>query len=405
MKILVISQDYWPDSASVSQHLTDLTEDLVKRGHVVQVIASQRNYEDPSIRYDKSQFYKGIRIQRIWQSGFGKKNVFGRVLDFLSFNCNLFFRVFGIREKEYGLLIGLTSPPLMSFIGILAARCKGMKFLFWAMDLQPELSIASGYLKPRGVAATILSFLGDFVYKKADRVLALDAYMAEHIVRRGAERTRIIVVPVWPVMEQVFDGARKENPFRREHGLCDRIVVMYSGNHSVVHPLDTVLQAALRLKEDTMFLFLFIGGGVRKRDVAEFKAVHGLDNIWQLPYQDRDKIHLSLGAGDLHLVVLGDGCSGYTHPNKIYGAMFIGRPILYIGPRPSNVSDILDRCHGNIQVEHGQTDQLIKELVSFAGLGEEGWKRIGAENREYARFHFTREKLVGKIIETIEGMQ
>jgi len=404
VKILVISQVFWPDSASVSQHLTDLAEDLVERGHAVQVISSRRGYENPSVRYEKEEVHKGVRIRRIWQTGFGKKSVLGRVLDFLSFNSVLALKLIGIRAREYDLLIGLTVPPLISFSGILAARAKGMKYFYWAMDLQPELSIATGYLKPGSIAANALSSLGNFIYKRADRVLVLDSYMAEHIVRRGAERSRIAVVPVWPVMEKVFEGARLENPFRREHGIGDKIVVMYSGNHSVVHPLDTVLQAALRLKEDPRFLFLFVGGGVRKLDVKRFKGDHGLDNIRQLPYQDRDKIHFSLGAGDLHLVILGERCTGYTHPNKVYGAMFIGRPILYIGPRPSHITDILDSRPGNIQVEHGQTDRLVRELHAFASAGEEGWKRIGSENREHARSCFSREKLVGRIIEIIEGM-
>jgi glycosyltransferase involved in cell wall biosynthesis len=404
VKILVISQVYWPDSSSVSQHLTDLAEDLVERGHDVQVISSRRGYENPSIRYEKEQVHKGVRVRRIWHTGFGKKSVIGRILDFLSFNSFMFFKLFGIRSREYDLLIGLTVPPLVSFIGILAARAKGMKFLYWAMDLQPELSIVTGYLKPGSIAADALSSLGNFIYKKADHVLALDTYMADHIVRRGAERSRIVVVPVWPVVEKMFEGARPENPFRREHGIGDKIVVMYSGNHSVVHTLDTVLDAALRLREDPRFLFLFIGGGVRKQEVTRFKGGHGLDNIRQLPYQDRDKIHFSLGAGDLHLVIMGEGCTGYTHPNKVYGAMFIGRPILYIGPRPSHITDILDRRPGNIQVEHGQSGRLVGELEAFANAGEEWWKRIGKENREYALSCFTREKLVGRIIEIIEGM-
>lgn len=404
MKILVISQVFWPDSASVSQHLTDLAEDLVERGHAVQVISSRRGYENPSILYEKEQVHKGVRVRRLWQTGFGKKSVLGRVLDFLSFNSFMFFKLFGIRSREYDLLIGLTVPPLLSFIGILAARAKGMKFLYWAMDLQPELSIAAGYLNPGSIAANILSSLGNFIYRKADHVLVLDTYMADHVVRRGAERSRIVVVPVWPVVEKLFEGARSENPFRREHGIGDEIVVMYSGNHSVVHALDTVLDAALRLREDPRFLFLFIGGGVRKQDVTRFKGDHGLDNIRQLPYQDRDNIHFSLGAGDLHLVIMGEGFTGYTHPNKVYGAMFIGRPILYIGPRPSHITDILDRRPGNIQVEHGQSGRLVRELDAFASAGEEWWKRIGTENREYALSCFTREKLVGRIIETIEGM-
>ena len=54
-------------------------------------------------------------------------------------------------------------------------------------------------------------------------------------------------------------------------------------------------------------------------------------------------LHLSLGSADIQVVVLGDGQVGYTHPNKVYGALFLGKPIIYIGPKESHVSDILEQ--------------------------------------------------------------
>ena len=49
---------------------------------------------------------------------------------------------------------------------------------------------------------------------------------------------------------------------------------MYSGNHSVMHPLTTLLDAAVRLKEDGRFLFVHIGGGVRLQEVRELSLIH-----------------------------------------------------------------------------------------------------------------------------------
>ncbi len=402
MKILIISQVFWPDNASVSQHLTDLAEELVKRKHEIHVLSSRKNYENPSILYKWKEEYKGITIDRIWQSGFGKSTKIGRLIDFTCFNVILFFKLLFLRKGKYNAIIGLTSPPLVSFLGVITAKLKGLKFYYWTMDLQPELAIVSGYLKKESFAAKLLLFLGNYVLKNANVIFTLDHYMADYIVQRGAAKGKICIDPVWPIMNQVCKGSRTENPFRIEHNLNDRIVVMYSGNHSVMHSLDTLLKAILLLKDDPRFIFVFIGGGVRKKDVTETKLKNGLANILQLPYQERDQIHFSLGAADIHVVIHGNGCTGFTHPNKIYGAMFIGRPILYIGPEPSHITDILSECPKNISVRHGNPEKLVDELIIFANKSEAERNNIGLSNREYARGNYDRLRLINKLIKEIE---
>jgi glycosyltransferase involved in cell wall biosynthesis len=187
-------------------------------------------------------------------------------------------------------------------------------------------------------------------------------------------------------------------------GFGDKIIIMYSGNMAVVHPLDTLLEAALAMKDDERLLFVFIGGGVRRKGVEVFKRAHGLANIVLLPLQPREEIHLTLGSADLQIVIQGDGCTGYTHPNKIYGAMFLGKPILYIGPEPSHISDILEQCPGNISVEHRAPMELTEKIRTFASLGEAEWARIGESNKRFAESHFNRTSLIGRIIREIEAI-
>lgn len=402
MKFLIVCQVYWPDSTAVSQILTDLAEDLVQRGHQVSVIASSRDYEQPKHTFPACETRSGVRIERIGQTAFGKRHIVGRMIDVLSFNLRLFFKLMAVRAGEFDVLIGLTVPPLVSFVSLRVARRKGMKFAYWAMDLQPELSIAVGYLKPDSLVAQLITWMGDSIYRRADLVVALDRFMAEHVVKRGASRTTVI--PVWPVSGAAYDGPRLENPFRETHDLGDRLIVMYSGNHSVYNPLDTLLQAALILRSDPRFLFLFIGGGVRKKDVTAFQAAHQLDNIRQLPLQDRASLPCSLAAADLQAVVLGDGCRGLTHPSKVYGAMFIGRPLLYVGPRPSHVTDLLEHCPGNLQAGHGDAEQLAADLRAFAAMDETARSRVGAANRAYAEAHLTREQIAGRLMDALEEL-
>ena len=402
MNILILSQVFWPDTASVSQHLTDLAEDLSARGHMVEVVSSRRDYENPRNVFRKKENYKGINISRIRNTGFGKASIVGRIFDFLTFYITLFLKLFTANNVKYDLVIGMTVPPLISLLGVVAAHRKSAEFLYWVMDIQPELSITTGYIKEGSITAKLLLKLGDYVYRKSDKVIVLDKYMENHVVKRGAPPDRTSIIPVWPVMKEVYSGGRLENPFRDENKLGDRIVVMYSGNHSVVHPLNTLLETIFNLRDDKRFVFVFIGGGVRKKDVTEFKLKNKLENILQFDYQRRDKIHISLSSADIHVIIQGNNCVGLTHPNKIYGAMCVCRPVLYIGPCSSHISDILEECHGNISVMHGEAERLMESLLVFAKTDEANRRKVGQNNMIYVKNKYTREKLVGEMINIIE---
>jgi colanic acid biosynthesis glycosyl transferase WcaI len=402
MKIMIISHVFWPDQSAGSQILTDLAEMLIKSGFQVDLITSGNAYENHNIVYPKEEEYKGIHIRRLRTNRLGKGSELSRFIAFFTFNIKLFLFLLFIKRRRYDLMISLSVPPLISFFGIIIAKLKKIRFLFWAMDLQPELAILSGYLNRKSYLAQILLGMSDYVYKKSDLIITLDRYMAEHIKKRGASVSRIKIIPAWPVMYDIYAGERLENPFRIEHGLADKVVIMYSGNHSVMHPLDTLLNAALDLRDDPRFLFVFVGGGMRRRDVTDFVERHVLTNIIQLPLQGRGNIHLSLSSADIHVVVLGNGCTGYTHPSKIYGAMAIGRPILYIGPGKSYITDIFNICRENICVEHNQKELLVKELSLFACMGPHEWNKIGSKNADYLNEHFSKGRLITQFISHIE---
>jgi hypothetical protein len=101
VKILIISQVFWPDTASTAQHLADLAEELVLENHQVDVLSSRHAYENPSHIFPSKENYVGVRIFRIKNTGLGKKNFLSRGIDFLSFNLLLAFRLAKIRRKHY----------------------------------------------------------------------------------------------------------------------------------------------------------------------------------------------------------------------------------------------------------------------------------------------------------------
>lgn len=403
MKIVALSQVYWPDTASVSQHLTDLLEELAKRGHEVTVLASRNDYEDPEKKYQVQDYHNGVSIIRIAGTSFGKSSKIGRIIDFISFLLNLALKLLFYRAIRIDKILGLTSPPLISFVGLLFAKVKRKEFIYWTMDLQPELSVVAGYIKQNSSLERFLVSIGDYIFKSSNLILTLDQYMKVHIQKRVGRVEGIEVVPVWPVMQERYTGSRENNPFRISNDFEDKIVIMYSGNHSVMHPLTTLLETAVALKNDPRYLFIHIGGGVRISEVKHYIDEYNLTNIRILPYQPRESIHLSLGSADIQVVSLGNGCVGFTHPNKIYGAMFIGKPILYIGPQKSHITDILNDCDGNISVEHNDSSGLTKKILEYSELSKGEKNNIGFFNRSYAEKHFSPSILINQIASHIEA--
>ena len=131
--------------------------------------------------------------------------------------------------------------------------------------------------------------------------------------------------------------------------------------------------------------------------------MHQLENIIQLPFQPRNNIHNSLGASDIQVVILGDGQVGFTHPNKVYGAMYIGKPILYIGPSESHVSDLLNELKGNISVQHGESKALADKIEILFSKSLDEIYIIGEDNLIYANNNFHPDVLKQKMIDAIIG--
>ena len=403
MRILIVSQVFWPDNVAVSLFVSDLADQLAERGHDITVIAGQYDYENHKIKYPRNQQKEGIRISRLRNSGLGKSSPVFRLIDFFTFNFLVLLRLASYPRGRFDLVIVSTVPPMLPFITALFAKKIARRFYYWVMDLQPDLAIQAGLLRKKSFAAKSLIRMGDYVFKKSDHIFTLDCFMKDHIAQRTGTDHKISVSPLWPAMTLTYHGDRLENPFRKANGFGDKIVIMYSGNHSLVHPLETLLKTAKELKDDDRFLFVLIGSGVRKKEAAAFRKKHGLKNIVQLPFQPREEIHISLSSADIQVVILGDGQVGYTHPNKIYGALFLGRTVLYIGPEPSHVSEILKHSPGNISVRHGEADRLKEELIKLAE-NRAILEKAGNQNKALAEKNMQPDMLKEALVRQMEQL-
>jgi colanic acid biosynthesis glycosyl transferase WcaI len=386
VRVLFLNQTFYPDVMATAQHLTDLSLFLTEKGCEVTVVTGRRGYNDRGVIYPARETFRGITIHRVHSTGFGKEYFFYRILDAFTFDLLLAWKLLWLPRQD--LIVAFTSPPLLGLFAIGFHWLKGGRVGQWLMDLNPDAAIAVGYLNPKSWITQFLIKVFRFTLRHSDHLVVLDRWMKKTIVRQGAREESIKVIPPWPVHEVVAVAPSSQSRLRKELGLEGKFIILYSGNHSIVHPLGTILEAALALKDQTDVVFVFAGSGLRTEDVAKFKETHGLTNILQLPYQPREALADSLAMADLHLVVMGDKVSGLVHTSKIYGILASGRPYLAIAPQESHLVDLLKECPYGFHAEPGNVTGVLSAIERVRAMTSSEKEVYAQQNLNYLQSHF-----------------
>ena len=101
-----------------------------------------------------------------------------------------------------------------------------------------------------------------------------------------------------------------------------------------------------------------------------------------LPYQPLAQLSASLSAADAQVIIMGDAMLGIVHPCKIYNVLSVAAPVIYIGPRPSHVSEILEDPnvhHPWIGVQHGEAEALANQIQNLRRKTEGGRQPLPTE--------------------------
>ncbi|MDQ6612982.1 MAG: glycosyltransferase family 4 protein [Gemmatimonadota bacterium] len=395
---LLISQVYVPDPASVGQHMAGAAAELAKRGHRVIVLTSERGYDNPTLRYPKREIRDGVEIRRLPFASFGKESIAVRVAGWLLFLLQAI--VHGLFLKNVSTVVVTTAPPMSAIAAVALSSLKRLRVEYWIMDLNPDQAIAIGAARAGSLTVRGFDWLNRQILSRASNVVVMDRFMKLRVVAKlPAVENRLTILPPWPLEDVEAPLPHNINSFRSEHGLQQQFVVMYSGNHSPANPLATLVAAAEAMQGVPGLTFLFVGGGVGKRDVEASTST----NIRSLPYQPLSRLRESLSAGDIHVVSIGDGVVGMVHPCKVYGAMAVARPILLFGPPENHVADLLASEGIGWHVAHGDVAGAVATLKKIHGLPAEELQAMGLRAQQIVSSRLGRAALTNALCDVFEG--
>lgn len=361
MRVLILNQFFYPDISATSQLMTDLAEDLQLAGLDVSALAGRESYIGGD-RLSATEEYRGIHIRRVRCLRFERGSGLRRILSYLSFHVAAFLRLMTGTKQD--VIVALTTPPLIAATARIAARLRGSKVVCLIQDLYPEVAVELGALPRRSAVTRVLHRISADVMSSADAVIVLGDCMRRRVEACGVRPEKVQVIPNWMDNKTVHPLAG-DNAFAQEHGLCGKFVVLYSGNMGKAHDLDTILNAADRLRGLDDVQFVFIGDGPRRSDVERFIAEKKLSTARVLPYVARERLGEALGSAAVGLISQSSGLEGLIVPSKLYGLLATGVPCLFVGPADTEVARTIRDLECGFVVANGDAEGLADRILQL----------------------------------------
>jgi glycosyltransferase involved in cell wall biosynthesis len=307
----------------------------------------------------------------------------------------------GMKLPPRDLVVTMTDPPMLVLAGQWIAHIKKSRHINWCHDLYPDLLPTMGLNLPD----FMLRFLrrrSRQAMRECDRIVVIGRCMARQLSQSGIDPRRITVIPNWPdyeltgqlapVLEFRQGPLNLKNGFRSVNGSDRRrrkrkdtddtsarpfeelfrdgdnpkFRILYSGNLGRAHPIATVLDAAEILNRDNPEIeFVFVGDGPGQDRLAQERARRGLENIRFLPYQPASRLRELMESGDVHLISMKHEAAGLLVPSKLYSALAVERPCIFIGPAQSEIAKVINDFSAGTVVPQGESDALARAIVSF----------------------------------------
>ena len=284
--------------------VSDLAFELASSGKEVHVITSRQLYDKPGADLPAYEIAHGVHIHRVGTTSFGRSRLPGRAMDYLSFYFTSWRCALSIARLG-DIIVAKTDPPMISLIGMAAAKQRGAKLVNWVQDVYPEIAIEFGVPFLIAPVRRLLFWLRDMSLKAATTNVVLGQLPARLVLSRGVPSDGVTIIHNWSDEDEIVPIAHADNTLRQAWGLSDKFVVGYSGNLGRTHEFLTMLSVSERFRNDHRIVFLVIGGGHQNDGLAHEVKSRGLERSYLFaPYQDAGALKYSLGVPDVHWISL-----------------------------------------------------------------------------------------------------
>jgi colanic acid biosynthesis glycosyl transferase WcaI len=402
-KVLFLTLVFAPDGVSTSVLMTELAQELKKKGHEVTVLTTTPHYNvEPEARAQQPLTPKwgnwlyesekdGIPVYHASIPVKGSR-VGARLLDYLRFHAISTLAGLTI-ARDFDVMF-VPSPPLTIGLSAWILRLFRRKpFVYNVQEIYPDVAVSLGMLKNKGM---IRFFEGMelFIYKRAQVITVISERFRQRLLVKGVADKKLRVIPNFVDTDFMQPGNR-QNPFSEAHELNDKFVVLYAGNIGLTQGVETIISAARQLQDVVNLQFVIVGDGTRRSWLEEELAADSLPNVLLLPYQPRSMVPFIYATADLCLVPLKKGTAQETFPSKIYTIMAAARPVVATADPDSELAWLVGEAACGWAAPPDDVAAMVAAIREASNQREVACQR-GEMGRAYVVDHHSRQAVPGQ---------
>jgi len=399
MKILIISQYFWPEEFRVN----DLALSLVKKGHEVSVLTGIPNYPQGTyFNGYKFKFsienFKSIKVFRVPITSRGKSN-FRLFLNYISFLISgIIFSLF--HREKYDSIFAVNFSPITSVIPAIIFKYKyGTKINIWVQDLWPESVSSTGKINSK-IINNILNILVKFIYKNFDRIFIQSKGFIKSIISKGINSNKIIYLPNWAENFYLNEEKLDKNKFK---SIFSKSVfkIMFAGNIGEAQDFESILKAIYNLRENIKIQWVFVGDGSKKewfsKKIDELSLNDNVLFIDRMPVIEMPSL---FWHADIMLASLkNEEIFSITIPSKIQSYMASGKPILSM--ISGETLNIINDSKCGLSCDSGDFNNLQENVLKAYNMTDQELRSMGLNGKKYYLKHFEKTIIIKKLLNYI----
>ena len=397
MRILVVSQYYWPETFRI----TDICEGLVERGHQVDVLTSIPNvpqgkfYEGYSYFKRGEKEHNGVQIDRVGVFERSKSDKIMWTLNCLSFAIHSLFHLPKHFKKQYdAVFVFNNSPVTVIFPAKVFAFFKRVPVLVYILDIWPESLyslVEADHIDYQSWFYRLSAAFCRWLYRTGDTLLLSSRGFTEKLHSMGLKQ-RMVFFPNYAEElkeDSSFSVTRSEFSFSDED-----FVIGFAGGMGPAQGIDLVMEACEKLSDLPYVKFLMMGDGtefaklkqaVQEKHLEDRFVLTGWISSAVLPnYMELcDVMMMSLKDNDVLNI---------TVPAKLQTYMKAAKPVLAF-MNGAGAQEVLDAGCG-FAAKANDVDNLVEVIRSIVSCDSDELISMGQNGKAYCERVYNRENVL-----------
>ena len=401
MKILLVSQYYWPETIRIN----DFISGLKKRGLEIYVLTGQPNYPEGKVYKGYAPWklieetHNQVKIFRVPIIPRGKNSIFFLSLNYISFIVSAsFFGAYKLRRHKFDyILTYATSPIFQALPAIFISYLKSSKKITWVQDLWPESLIATGYVKTKSIVS-LLNYSVSWIYKNSD-LLLVQSQLFIPSVKELAGETQILYFPQ-PGEEFSKKLPHKSDGLKLKRGFN----VLFAGNMGRAQSLDTILDAAKILKNNPDIMFYLVGTGSEASKVYERVSSEKIKNVSLLGKFSSEKMANIYAQASALLITLSDHeIFNRTIPGKLQSYLAQSKPI--VGSINGEGARVIFDSKAGLVCSAGDSKGLAKAVLKLKLTDKKKLSQMGRNGLIYYKANYDIDLLSKKFVSLLKNIK